>query len=522
MDAPLDQPIRGRHFPTTPEPSGNQEGQKATKKDVGYIKKAVVFSLGGSQIVGGVAAVTVSVKGVWNLMKASFTTGKMGVHGVELLGRKAISSLSPKQKIEQAEKIRAVEQLLSFDSDNLVNSALKAKDNGIRFVASILSMVPLVGVLGSGLVLAAFRETAKSEGPTFVQRGAEAFSKNVIAAVPKVATWQIRENSLYPLSGKTYQQFMNECSESAKQHDSSLSINYSYEATVLKPSLEKLGAQLRRIKVDRGDGKEHTIRCDVINTNNNPAAKTMVLFHGNGMIGPQMDKEAEFYKSQGWNVVMMTYGGYPGSDEKVTTTETTTIQDVHAVLKRLESEGVTNIGVHGHSMGTSLAMHATQLSDNIRYVALSKGYDSAKNVCANTTKNLRERTPIFKLLPSALVRGLAAKAMPEGRVVPGVKDKNGKSYHTDGCNNMAKVKEYSGVLVTVGGNKDHLMGRNKYMRTGEFEDNFSKDLFDAHVEAKPNSPHFTKLTDEGHVPGVRLCEDVLQEALLAHEELKPW
>lgn len=269
------------------------------------------------------------------------------------------------------------------------------------------------------------------------------------------------------------------------------------------------------VAVERGDGKKHEIRTDFINTNNCPAAKTIILFHGNGMLGAHMTEEAALYTKEGWNVVMMTFGGYPGSDEEIRTTEATTIQDVHAILRYLEAQGVEKIGVHGFSKGGTVAMHAAAISSRISYVVLDMSYTSCADIAANLVKNLREKSALFKYIPTACARGIAERAMAAERRVIGVKDKDGNPYHTDNCNSLEKAKKYRGVFVTIGGNKDFLMGRN--VHNGRFRDNFSLDLYRAHCLANPEAKDKTAFTlmlpAEHNSRCLEMCNDLLRKAL---------
>ncbi|MBS0655943.1 MAG: hypothetical protein JSR46_09215, partial [Verrucomicrobia bacterium] len=84
---------------------------------------------------------------------------------------------------------------------------------------------------------------------------------------------------------------------------------------------------------------------------------TVVIFHGNKMTGEHMDTFGDFYHSLGYDVLMPTIGGYPGSDQ-VETSEESTYRDVEGIKKFLQLKGVTEVGYHGFSIGGSLAFQA--------------------------------------------------------------------------------------------------------------------------------------------------------------------
>lgn len=250
------------------------------------------------------------------------------------------------------------------------------------------------------------------------------------------------------------------------------------------------------LTVDRGDGKDHKIACryyesDTAKVHDNKP--TMVLFHGNACTADDMNETANFYKEQGWNVLAVTMGGYPGSDEKVETDEKTAIQDVARVLEYLEQQGVETIGVHGHSLGGSLAMHATQLSDKVAIVVADKTFDSGRSVAPNLTRNKASKIPGLQLLhPAWAIRQLTKRVLPAGQEVPGVyiKGPDGKpvigedgkplKYRTNGLDSKENVKKFGGDLVVIGGDNDDLMGKKYDRKNKNYAGNLSEDLKDAH------------------------------------------
>ncbi len=469
------------------------------KKDIRHIRKAVLFTLGPSQLLGAIAATTLLVKSVWNIAMAGAHVGKLAARGSELLATRAITSLTGKNIYSSKDREKALEAFISLDAEKLKSYILTCKDNGIKFVSCLLSTIPLVGVLGAGAFLALIGETKKAHGPTSIQKTASAYSKHVLASLPMVKGGV--KLAMYPLRGtsiKSYWQEMTSNYNSMFKNQPERRVSIKTFKELYDRRLIQLGSKPLKIEVDRGDRKNHTIHCDYINTNSDEKAKTMLLFHGNGCIGNSMSEEAELYKENGWNVVIMTYGGYPGSDEGVATTEATTIQDVHALIRHVESLGVEQIGVHGFSMGGSVAMHATQLSDKVCFAALAMTYDSAQGAAANLIKNMKQDYSALSLIPSAISRGIAQAAMPSGIKVHGVSDKNGNAYYTDGCNTLAKVQTFKGVLVSLGANQDLLMGK-KRRDDNTYADNFAKDFYNAAEEAKAK---FVRIVPAGHEPAI--------------------
>ncbi len=262
--------------------------------------------------------------------------------------------------------------------------------------------------------------------------------------------------------------------------------------------------------VDRKDGLPHQINCRYFESEEaqmDPNKPTMVVFHGNMGTGDDMIDTALFYKNQGWNVVSVTIGGYPGSDQGIATTEATTIQDAHAVLRDLESKGVKTIGIHGHSIGGTVAMHASQLSNSVKIVIADKTLNSGKSVAANFTGNMARKILQTRALhPAWAVRGFIKKALNIGEEVKGITDENGNpiSYKTDGLDNKKKAGLFGGIFVAIGGNQDELMAKEYSRKSKKFTDNLGVDLVLAHNKgtAKDKKKSFYYGTDEPHISGI--------------------
>lgn len=189
---------------------------------------------------------------------------------------------------------------------------------------------------------------------------------------------------------------------------------------------------------------------------------TMVIFHP--AVAVSMQKIANFYRLEGYNVLCVTLGGYPNS-KGVTTSEASTMQDIEAIKLFLREKGVKDVAYHGWSMGSGMAFQAavgeTSVKDfNTLFVVADRPYNSAAGVGAN--------------IAGAIGRGIMSAGFPEGNLVelPG-----GLWTRTDGLDNMKKarlLKENNIPLVCVYATKDFLMGRKKVR--GSYQENFAKDL----------------------------------------------
>ena len=210
-----------------------------------------------------------------------------------------------------------------------------------------------------------------------------------------------------------------------------------------------------KIPVNIG-GKKRTLDA-IYYKNQNPGGPTAVLFHGNAMTCNDMVIFGKFYQSNGFNVLMPTIGGYPGS-EGVDTSESTTYQDVEAIKQYLKKKGVKRVGYHGLSIGGSLAFQAAAGKSNTKletlFVVADQTFTTAGAVAANCIKNFG-----FKSL-APIARGVIKVAVPAGRKV--VLSKN-LIIETDGLDNIAKasiLKEKNIPFIAIKSETDFLMGRN--------------------------------------------------------------
>ena len=236
-----------------------------------------------------------------------------------------------------------------------------------------------------------------------------------------------------------------------------------------------------QISVDRGDGKDHSISAAVISAEiGKPvdyAKPTMVLFHANAQTLNSMWDRADFFRKQGFNVLTVTMGGYPGSDIGTKTSEASTYQDANAVMKHIRDLGADNICVYGVSIGGSLALAAADLhSEVVKCVIADQTFDNAVNVAGNLMRN---GTKSFKSFFESIGKGAARGAFTKGEVVPGV-FKKGLPYQTDGIDNSKKAESLKSTncnLFVIKSDRDTFMGRNQQ---GEvFTEDFGLDLVSA-------------------------------------------
>jgi len=428
-----------------------------------YISRAVVLSIGVSQAVGTCVIIANIVNSIWNLCKLAISSISLKVNESKIqtikgrITRLQQEGTPQKQREEQQKALEKFENLLSFDQAHREEAIGALKENAHGFVVALLGMIPFFGLLAGG----AYAHTIEAKDPSIssVEKGAERVSHYLLGRFPGLE--YLGRKAFFPLS-----------SSFIARH-----FKISEETTESSPSTRKIP-----ISVERGDGKQHHIICHEMLSSKPQEAKTMILFSGNSMIGTDMQAAAQIYKEKGWNTIMVTMGGYPGSDSAIDTTEATTIQDVNAVLRYLENERrVQEIGVHGFSIGCSLAMHATRLSDKVKVAILDKPFASVQKVAVTSVRNaLGQKVRQFHLLPTAVIRGLIAPSFPIGCLVGGVRDKEGNPYRTDGFDNEAKAKTFDGKLLCIEGVADHMMSYDWDETYQCFNKNFADDIHAAH------------------------------------------
>jgi esterase/lipase len=196
----------------------------------------------------------------------------------------------------------------------------------------------------------------------------------------------------------------------------------------------------------------------------NSPRTTVIIFHGNADNCDSMANRAKTFYELGYDVLVPTMGGYPGSDP-IYTSEESTLRDVEAAKVFLEKAGVAEIGIFGYSIGGSLAFQAgaTDSSTNlkIKFVMVDRTFNRATDVAANHMHR-KHGTKILK----PFARGCARAAFPKNRKVILGKKKNGSNVvaTTDGLDNEAKAKKIRDnqiPLYVIYSTKDEMMHDTK-------------------------------------------------------------
>lgn len=531
--------------------------QKQRTSKVGYLTRAVVLSFGVSQILSPLVILAKAVSSVWNIAKIAILSVRVARLNAKIT--RADTKATPKQTVQalelmlSCEKAKRQEAIATLKQNGHgIVIALLGLLPGVGLIAGgayahymdipglspkntadpitrgaegvsqhLLGSCPGLGWIGRKCVyplsFAPARKAYEREGlGEWIFDSLNRDSQNMLLQVTpqrikqglgeiffKTVKKQLSKDELQAAT-KTFDRFIQEIRPDRQTDKTPFTKQELIHLfTVLghayfEHKVTSLGGVPLSISVERGDGKPHGITCQYIN-NGNPRNQTMVIFHGNGMMGESMSDVAALYKEKGWNVVLVSMGGYPGSDSSIHTSEATTIQDVHAVLQFLEQQqGVTKIGCHGFSIGGTLAMHATKLSKKVQFVVLDKTLDSIQGGAANMVQNIAQECSLLKIVPSAIIRGLMANAFPRGIDVPGVVVE-GQPYQTDGCDNISKAESYEGVLVTIGGNEDFVMGSDwsQEAESSICRHTFSDDLAKAHQKNHPGKS-VSRTTEQKH------------------------
>lgn len=358
-----------------------------------------------------------------------------------------------------------------------------------QLVASVLALVPVLGVFCAGMYLLAITPDIRDKS---LYGAVEAIIQNLMDG------WQEGiQGLLYVMRGQTLEQFYQDA-EYAERLKMGLANNYN--------------AKEVEIPVKRGDGIPHYLNIHVMpvtggqmdpNAHLDLSKPTVVMFHGNAMTGLDFDEMIDTYQDE-YNVVTVTMGGYPGSDEGVLTSEISTYQDAHAVMNYLKSLGVTDVIAHGTSIGGTLAFAAADLHpDLVKVVVAHQTFNRAKDVAANTLNHMVGKKQ--GLLPAPLIRGAIGAAFPQGLIVPGVFRADGTPYMTDGLDNVKKASQahFKAEVIAIKGCKDFMMGRNKQ---GEiFQEDFAEDILRARYEAEEEEPI---ALNGGHIDWLRTYRDI--------------
>lgn len=140
----------------------------------------------------------------------------------------------------------------------------------------------------------------------------------------------------------------------------------------------------------------------------NSSIKTVVIYHPNYMTCEDMREIGNYYFNKGFNVLVPTIGGYPGSTG-VIPSEESVCQDVEAVKLFLEAQGVKEVGYHGMSLGASLAIKSATNPTNAQklqtsFVVSDQGFKSAVEVAENAVRNSAIGIRPIRWLGKAIMR----------------------------------------------------------------------------------------------------------------------
>lgn len=172
-------------------------------------------------------------------------------------------------------------------------------------------------------------------------------------------------------------------------------------------------------------------------------ACTVILFHGNSMVLEDLDNEAKWYSERGCNVLMMTFGGYPGSTHEQPTTELSLSYDAQAcvnyVKTRLGHADHSKILAHGYSIGGAAAFQAASYNPGI-HVVTDKAFTSLFD--AGTSD-----------LPYPWMKTFVANTLEV--ILP--KNESDGVFKTDGMNNVEKAKKVTGSYLGLYVDRDEMM-----------------------------------------------------------------
>lgn len=341
-----------------------------------------------------------------------------------------------------------------------INLNVVIQENKNRFIAATLAMIPILGVLGAGAYI-------KTVSPDIQDRGLHGYAEALAKLFVKgFETWI--HFMIYPL----------------RDANSLMQIEFKKKESLVfgQTRFNDLQAKEIDVPVNRGHCKGKISAYLVPNpiTHSFDSDRpVMVLFHGNNQTKEGLFNQTEFYIENGFNVMAVTMGGYPYSDDSILTTEISTYQDANAVILYLKEQGFKNIGIYGLSIGGTLAFAAAELHpDVIKLVVADQTLGRVKDVSANFMRNISKG-----LLPEAFIRGGVGGAFPTGQAVPGVLDSNGNPYTTDGLDNIRKAhvlreRAEQGLgechVFAIKTAEDILMGRIE--NNDKFEENFADDI----------------------------------------------
>ncbi len=226
----------------------------------------------------------------------------------------------------------------------------------------------------------------------------------------------------------------------------------------------------------------------------NATNKVAILHHNNGMTLGMMEFYAEYFNTLGFNVLLCTMGGYPGSEGD--TSETTCYFDVKAMydaaqtVQRDQPDGQNNdkILFVGVSMGGALAAIGGSEFPGTHVLA-NVPFASVEDVASS----------YLRWVPKIMVNGLVDSVFPTG-IKAG-------AYITDGFNILEKVKRIEGGYFAVQAGKDTMIPADSGKKlANSYAISHQKKPEDhyAVMEGKTHNDNFLKLGNREFDKPVRL------------------
>jgi len=180
--------------------------------------------------------------------------------------------------------------------------------------------------------------------------------------------------------------------------------------------------------------------------------RAAVVFHPNFAIALDMVQYGCWYRDRGFGVLLVTMGGYAGSEGD--TTELSTYLDAHAAVQYvLCVRGVTlpQILCHGVSIGGALASAAACIHPGV-HCTVDQTFINAREVA----ENLIESLPGWKRhTPKWMIATFITAVFPEGQADPRL-----AGLSTDGYDNEAKAAAVQGHYFVIWADNDHMMPAN--------------------------------------------------------------
>lgn len=450
------------------EPTSLPVPKSYAKQDAARGGICFAVGLGPNVLVGTISLIVALVKTIFNVFKSlhyyiavkqsekSLLAQKAKIENLTMTGEEREAALNEYEKLQAQ---------LTHSQYQLNGAVAELRDSSRKIAVSIFMAIPLAGVFAAGAFLVKTSDHPVA-GNTTMKQIFRAFNEHCVYDFKNLG-----REILFPLgqTSQSLEEFYGDEDE----------IRHLFDGHFMKPSekMAYLSAEQGYIKVDRGDGLEHAIRCQHINTTGNHVDPTVLIFNPPETVAEEMAEVALVCKNAGMNVMLVTLGGYPGSDQEVPTDEISVIQDVNAALKLLDNMGVDNIGLYGPSLsGTAAAMHAINLSNKVKCFIPDKPFTSPTSLVGNTIQNFGG---IGKIIPKGLAKALMSVTFPTGIDVHGVTSKDGQPYKTDGFANVDKVANYQGVFRPIGADRDYMMGKDYEEEFGRYRSNFAEILSNA-------------------------------------------